>query len=377
MQKESLNINSFAKLAGVSTTTVSNYINDTGSFPISKEKEELLRKLMRQTGYRPNSSSTLIRRKKQLPPKGIFIYGDYVKLSSFHVIQNPTIIPLLDELSLQVKDKFGADLEVRSIADEDSLEQWNEVLIGAEFVINYGQLDPQLNKLCWRKNIPLILISASHETRCRNGETLPQHLDHVYWDNGVHLDMSIDFLRECGATNILYISSVNVLENHPQYCSTDAQARLDGFRNYLKCNQDISGSTLIPHDTKEKLPEGAIFFWEQQNASQKLQLQPELLCGVDAIIGHNDFVASGAVSALLLMGRRPGRDVLVIGEGNMRELAYHSPGITTVSVQFAKLVSEVCRILRSRMDGDDPQRGERILVPGELIERETTEKIST
>ncbi len=371
MPKQSLNINSFARLAGVSTATVSNFINGTGAFPISREKEEKLHRLMLETGYRPNSSSTLIRRKKELPLKGIFLYGDHVMASVFSVIQNPMLSPLLNELSSQLKAEFNSELEVRSIQDENSLAQWNEVLIGAEYVINYGQLDSLLANLCWRKNIPLVLVSASEKTHCRNGEPLPPGLDHVYWDNGSHLDRTMDFLRARGVSRFTYISSTNVRENHPGFWSVDAQARLDHFRSYLQRNPELTGNAVI---TKEP-PDNAgfhPFFWEQHYACSLLMARPDWLSQTQAIVAHHDLTAAGVINALLMLGLRPGRDILVAGEGNFLETSGVFPGITTVAYDRRKMAGEICRLLKKRMAGAVSETGERIFMEGSLYERESS-----
>ena len=52
--RTAININSIARQAHVSTTTVSNLINSTEVFPISPETRERILRVMRELNYRPH-----------------------------------------------------------------------------------------------------------------------------------------------------------------------------------------------------------------------------------------------------------------------------------------------------------------------------------
>lgn len=56
-----MNINEIAKLAGVSRTTVSRYLNDGY---VSEEKKEKIRKVIQETGYQPSAQAQMLRTKK-------------------------------------------------------------------------------------------------------------------------------------------------------------------------------------------------------------------------------------------------------------------------------------------------------------------------
>ena len=57
-----ININTIAKTAKVSTTTVSNFINGTEVFPISPDTRTRIKDAMRQLNYRPHIGGILMRR---------------------------------------------------------------------------------------------------------------------------------------------------------------------------------------------------------------------------------------------------------------------------------------------------------------------------
>ena len=52
-----MNINEIAKLAGVSRTTVSRYLNDGY---VSEEKKEKIRKVIQETGYQPSAQAQML-----------------------------------------------------------------------------------------------------------------------------------------------------------------------------------------------------------------------------------------------------------------------------------------------------------------------------
>ena len=57
-----MNVSEIAKLANVSSATVSRYFNDGY---VSEEKREAIRKVVEETGYRPSMQAQTLRTKKQ------------------------------------------------------------------------------------------------------------------------------------------------------------------------------------------------------------------------------------------------------------------------------------------------------------------------
>ena len=72
-----ININTIAKTAGVSTTTVSNFINGTEVFPLSRDTRGRVRAAMRKLNYRPHIGGVLIRRSAAARPGKVgFVMGE-------------------------------------------------------------------------------------------------------------------------------------------------------------------------------------------------------------------------------------------------------------------------------------------------------------
>lgn len=361
-----VDINSIARAAGVSTTTVSNFINATETIPISPEKQERIREAMRRTRYRPNSASSLLRRKRVLPGKGVFVFGSHLQAPPYDLIRNPMLGETLTAIDHASATTLGLRLEVRGVADAQAPEDWNALLIDAEYVLCYGYLDRLLYLLSERKNIPLIVIGEGKEVALRGDFTAPPLIDRVYWNAHAHLAALLDHLHAQGTRRVYLVSSWNIRANHPQGFALEAEAKMQAFRDYLAAHPDMHGEILSP----PRIPDDLDLFHESRGAFALLRQRPAVLERADAILGHNDIVAQGVIAALRAAGRTPGRDVLVTGEGDFAEYRYLVPAVTTIGYDRAALAQQICDLLSRRLEDNRP-RGINRVIPSQLLRRET------
>lgn len=359
-------INDIARAAGVSTTTVSNYINATETIQISAEKQARIREAMRLARYRPNSASSLLRRKRELPGVGVLVFGNWLPAHPYDLLRHPMLGQLLADLDRASLQRFGMRLEARAVADDSSMDCWNNLLIDAQYVLCYGFLARPLHHLCERKNIPLIAIGETAEQSLREGFAAPPLVDRVYWDASSHLRLLLDHLRGRGARRLCLVSSWNIRANQPVGFAVEAEAKMDAFRAYLAGHPDMSGEIVSP----PRVPDDIDMYHESRGACELLRARPDLLAGADAILGHNDIVAQGAVAALLEHGRRPGRDVLVTGEGDFAECRHLLPAVTTIAYDRTNAVEQVLGLVGRRL-ADNAASGLNLAVPSRLLVRET------
>ncbi|MCL3777127.1 MULTISPECIES: LacI family DNA-binding transcriptional regulator [unclassified Actinomyces] len=71
---------------------------------------------------------------------------------------------------------------------------------------------------------------------------------------------------------------------------------------------------------------------------------------VDAVVCHNDALASGAAATLLRRGARVPQDVAVIGRGDTEAARYASPALTSVSVAAEATAAAVMDLLAPVLD---------------------------
>jgi len=365
--EDKINIATIAKMAGVASSTVSHLINCTEHIPISAEKRKRIMDAMRAANYRPSAASSSLRRNCSLPRKAVFIHGGFPENSAFDTCKDPMLGELISALSRELDKTLGLDLEVRAVKDEGCMATWNETIADAEALVCYGRLSAPLFELSTRRNIPLVVISDSKRLRAWSLDGEEPLVDYVFWDSASHLARLLEHVVAKGARRLAFVSSWNIKANRPDSTDGEAQDKIEEFKTFVASVPGVGGSVLCPPMPPDTSP-----FYEGRNAFEFLRGQD--LKGFDAIIGHNDYVAQGVISALREQGIAPGRDVLVCGEGDYLECRHSFPGITTISYDKASLAESVCATLGRRLKENRPL-GEATPILSHLIERETTRRI--
>jgi DNA-binding LacI/PurR family transcriptional regulator len=89
---------------------------------------------------------------------------------------------------------------------------------------------------------------------------------------------------------------------------------------------------------------------------------------VDAVFVASDLMAAGALAALRRAGRRVPEDVAVAGFDDSRIAAACHPPLTTIRQPWARISTEMARLLQSLIDGDE---NSAVILPTELVIRES------
>ena len=363
--KARININSIAKRAGVSTTTVSNLINGTEKIPISVAKRERIMEVMRAANYRPSCASSRLRRKQHLSGCAVFIFGSHPVLNAFGVVRNPMLGELIAHLDRDLRAGFGLALEPRAVAAVDSLRSWNETIADAEAVICYGQMDVNLLELTQRRNIPLVVIAETATPLTRGVLAAPLVVDYVYWNAASHLETMLEHVRARGARHLLFVSSWNIERNHQTGFAVEAEAKIAKFTEYIAAHPELTGQLFCP-----PMPTNTAPYYEGRNVYDAIKGQDALLAAADTMVGHNDFVAQGVIAALRDRGLVAGREVKVTGEGDYPECRYLMPAVTTITYDRQALSTAVCGILKRKL-ADNRTLGERLPIASHILIRET------
>ncbi len=366
MESAKTNINTIAKMAGVSTTTVSNFINCSETIPISAAKRERIMEAMRQTNYRPSAASSQLRRNSALPGKAVFIFGSNPECNPFDICKNPMLSEAVGELSKELKRSLNLSMEIRAVQDENEMDSWNETIADADAIVCYGRLDEALSELSTRRNIPLAIVSDNKGIHMRGACPIQDRLDSVYWDAASHLETLLEHLASKGARRFAFVSSWNIERNHKVGFAIEAEAKIAKFKDFIASGKGFEGRLLFP-----PMPQIMELHYEAKNACEAIMAEKLQLKDFDAAIGHNDLVALGIAWAMQAQGLKPGKDILLCGEGDYLECRHQIPGITTISYDKAILAKHVCSILKRRLSDNRPA-GEHLLAPSHLMEREST-----
>lgn len=89
---------------------------------------------------------------------------------------------------------------------------------------------------------------------------------------------------------------------------------------------------------------------------------------VDAVFVASDLMAAGALAALRRAGRRVPEDVAVAGFDDSRIAAACHPPLTTIRQPWARISTEMARLLLRLVDGDE---NAAVILPTELVIRES------
>jgi DNA-binding LacI/PurR family transcriptional regulator len=161
-------------------------------------------------------------------------------------------------------------------------------------------------------------------------------------------------LLDQGASNVWHVTGAEG--------STETDGRLAGWRQELAANG-------------RSAPEPLRGNWSPvsgYHAGIELAHRPE----VDAIFVANDQMALGLLRAFAEARRSVPDDVLVAGFDDVPEAEFYSPPLTTVRQDFATVGRISVELLVDRIEGDGGQSttDEPILVPAELIIRQSTQR---
>ena len=244
-----ININTIAKTAKVSTTTVSNFINGTEVFPISPDTRTRIKDAMRQLNYRPHIGGILMRRNAPRRGRVGFVMGEDVTSPVLHTAGIPLVQRILCELEKALDERLDMNLEILRIRDEDSRSEWNARLLDLDCLVNYGQVNSLMCDTLSRRNLPMIEVYSA-ETFRRHGDFtgVDEEFDFLYWRNDRQIETLFDHFHRRGARRFIFVSSCNVRALRPDYYGYDAEMKLEGFKRALAAHPNASGTILMPRN---------------------------------------------------------------------------------------------------------------------------------
>ena len=337
MAKRTVSIYDIAKLAGVSTATVSNVLNNKGSY--SEKTRDLVMRIAREQGYVANFAAKSLR---EASTKTIALLTPDVSNDFF------STLVLKAEGLLRAA---GYTSYICNTANDDERE--------AEY----------LRSLISKQVDGIVLIGGVTRDRIQLPVDVPVvHIDHmgalgmsreVYVGNDmpqVSYDMTATlFAHGCERVALVSVSaSLYRTAEHDQAAGYYRYLEEQGIR--LDKNLVLEG----PH--------------RQTSHIEAAQLVDECLdagYAFDGVVALGDRVALGVVNALKARGVTVGRDVRVIGMDDSIYSRISSPAISTVRRNTGQMAERGVEALLAMLQGNAPAQ-KSIVVPHEVIERATT-----
>lgn len=304
-------IKDVAKLAGVSTTTVSHVINATRF--VAEETKKAVWDAVKRLNYSPSAVARSLK---------------INTTKSIGMIVTTSESPYFAEIILAVEEhcyKQGYSLFLCNTQnDPEKIQNHLDMLV--------------------KKRVDGILVMCSEYTETSLATLNRTDVPMVVMDWGPNdgkSDRIIDHSFEGG-----YIATRHLLDNGHRHIAiiagdlfkTTAKARFDGFVKAMEeANCEINPNWIFENDFE---PEAG---YESMNLLLKQERLPT------AVICACDTVALGAISAITEKGLNVPRDISVIGYDNIHSSRFYSPPLTTVHQSKTRLGMSALALLLERI----------------------------
>lgn len=330
-----VNYNDIAKIAKVSSTTVSHVINET-RIVLPETKKRVL-DAMKKLKYSPN-----------LLARGLATGKTHTIGLVISDIKNPFYPELVQGVEeLAIKNDYNVFLCNTDYDIEKGLKSIGTLVRKKidGIIVASSQADSFLIRELIESGVPFVLVDWCE----RN-----VNIDSLYFDYRVGIEEAISHLIFLGHRKIYFISGPKTLKT--------AKIRIRNFIDVIeKYKDDGLGYKII--DGNHKI-EGGI------KAAQKILKERDLST---AVVCSNDLTAIGAMKAFKTGGIKIPDDISIIGLDNIALTEIVSPALTTMELERYKIGSTAMELLLSRIKDKKLPKQTRIFKT-KLIIRESTSK---
>lgn len=326
-----------AKKAGVSPSTVSRVINDHPS--ISNETKKKIRQIMEEMGYFPNVTARNLGKQRAnslgviLPP-----------LDSSERIGNPLYLELINAINetahdFQVTTAVASATTVENLLENVTRMHRQKQVDG--FILTYSEKDDPIAKYLYEKKVPFTLI----------GRPAEKEAEIVYVDNDNQLlgKQATEFLLSKGHKNILFASNVD--------------QQIIFFERYFGYQEALMLSNLPTH------PPITLIHPEDYAAFPEIIEQTK----ATALVVIDDIFALRIIQLANLYGYQVPDDLSIISFNNSIFATLVHPYLTTIDIDISDLGRLGTQKLMEQIE-NQPSNGVQLVVPHQLIQRETVIK---
>lgn len=323
-----------AKRAGVSMMTVSRVINNSGY--ISQETRQRVEQAISDLGYVPNALARSLR---------------FKQTKTLALILTDITNPFFTTVARGVEDAASEQgFSVMFCNTDESQADEAEYLN----VIVQKQVDgvllvpaesaPDSARFLRERNVPFVVL----DRRIRGDE-----VDNVRGDSEQGAYDLTRHLLSLGHRRIGMLSGPSIV--------TTAADRVAGFRRALV-------EAGVPVDDHLILEGSYSLDGGYTLAEQMLRLDPH----PTALVAANNFIAIGALRALRAAGLRVPHDLSLVAFDDLPASMVIDPFITVVSQPAYEMGQKATALLLERLAGDGPDTPQEIILPTQLIVRESS-----
>jgi len=330
-----VNYNDIAKIAKVSSTTVSHVINKTRF--VSPETRDKVLKVMQDLNYKPNLLA------RSLATGVTHTIG--LVISDIKNPFYPEIIQGVEELA--IRSEYNIFLCNTDYDVEKGLKSIGALMRKKVdgIIIASSQADKFLLEELIESTIPFVLVDWN-ESKI--------NVDSIYFDFESGIREAVEYLISLGHKKIYFISG-------PKYLKT-ASIRENNFINIIKSFKDerifykvIEGNHKI---------DGGI------NAAKEIEKEKDM---PSSIICSNDLTAIGVMKTLQIDGISIPDKISIIGLDNIMLSEIVTPSLTTIALERYLIGKSTIELLLNRIKNKDIPKQTRYFNT-QLIVRESTSR---
>ena len=334
LAKQTVTINQVAKIAGVSTATVSRALNkpDTVSEAVKKKIERIIKRI----GYIPNAGarSLMLKRTGSI---GVIV----------PTLDNAIFAQGLEEFQRQLSQS-GYQMLVASTNYDPEIENQqmrNLLLQGVEGIAMFGSSQKlELIRLLRTRKLPYIHIGTLDTPL--NGYA-------AGFDNKKAIQLGVEYLVQVGHRNFGMIAGKT--ENNDR-----ARDRVDGVVELLKRNRIFL--------KKESIIEVPYQIQDARIALKNLlQINPK----ISAVVCGNDVLAIGALLEAQSQGIKIPYQCSILGFDNLELSRHIQPSLSTIHIDAIGMWSKAAHHLMSQINGIN-RLPRKILADVSLVIRDST-----
>jgi len=285
-------INDVAKVAGVSTATVSRVIHNKGK--VGDVCRARVKKVIKELGYRPNNNASALASRTSntigvvTPNLSMSFFGSLASGVEKGARENNLKLLMANSL-------YETESELNAI---ESLRENN-----CKAIILHSEYSDEKTLIKLADEIPgLVLINRY----------IPEIANRCVWlDNVSGSQVATKYLIDAGHKDFAVVTSI--------YQNRDPGCRVEGIKNSLEKN----GHKLLAKNIEEASS-------NMEGGEQAVKALLAKGCKFDALLAYNDLMAVGAIHALFDVGLRVPEDVSVIGFDDLSVGIACRPRLTTM-----------------------------------------------
>ncbi len=328
-----MNIREVARLAKVSTATVSRTIN--GSDKVTAETKERVRRAIETLKFYPNTNARALGSGKSS------MYG--LIISDITNPFFPELVKSFEDVAVQQGQEV---LIANTNYDKHRMEQCVARMLQRKVdgvAIMTSEMEEHLIDELSSRKIPLVFLDTG---------TPQKGISNIVIDYAAGIDVAVEHLRRLGHTSIGFISGPMDL--------TSARVRRKAFIESMK-RKELKLE-------KDSIEEGNHRMDGGHEAMARLlgkEVRPT------AVLTSNDMTAFGAMGAIYEKGMKIPRDISVVGFDDIAMSAFTQPALTTVRLSRAEIAKLALRALQDIQKSVTGQGVEYSIQPT-LVERNST-----